>query len=553
MSTAPGPEPLEAGPGPRLLRPHDRRWLLPLLAVCAFVTLATLWIGADRDQVRNPDEAAYAEQARSLLEDGSLTVGFARHYHVRYPAAIDHPEDFYPPGNGTLLAASWTLFGRSDFASSIPSILLACGIIPLLAYLLARRLHATPPFAFGCAITVLMDPEFRFHAYQGLADLPLCAAVLATLVLALRSDLRSALLAGIALGLGFWFKPTALLFVPGIALALFLADRRPLRRSLSQIAVFGLAMAVIGAPWLVRNQQLYGDPMYSGNKHLTATANDPSFRYTDTRKVYWADPDYDLPKLGSSVERFGVGPVVRRFVSHLQQIVVDHGRSAFGLIFAVAAATMILHRRVFAVLVVIVSFSVALSAVFAVHYRYLMPAFPMVAAVTWTFADRVVRRILHAPGPPLVWSWARSPGRVAILLAILGALPSTAQFARNLALGKRDFAPGTEVPMHQAAAWAGEHLAPEARVMTTEALLFRHNSGLRAVNTPWDRPDAMDAVVEHHGIGYLIVPDSGQFSENTAKFLGPYLDAYRDRWRPHPLSPDTRFRVYVREGADPPR
>jgi hypothetical protein len=202
---------------------------------------------------------------------------------------------------------------------------------------------------------------------------------------------------------------------------------------------------------------------------------------------------------------------------------------------------------------VIVSFSVALSAVFAVHYRYLMPAFPMVAAVTWTFADRVVRRILHAPGPPLVWSWARSPGRVAILLAILGALPSTAQFARNLALGKRDFAPGTEVPMHQAAAWAGEHLAPEARVMTTEALLFRHNSGLRAVNTPWDRPDAMDAVVEHHGIGYLIVPDSGQFSENTAKFLGPYLDAYRDRWRPHPLSPDTRFRVYVREGADPPR
>ncbi|MGA0870057.1 MAG: ArnT family glycosyltransferase, partial [Planctomycetota bacterium] len=131
---------------------EERRWFRALLVFCVFATLSTLWIGKDRDHIRNPDEAAYAEQARSLLDRGSLEVGFVRHYHVQYPADVLHPEDFYPPGNGALIAAAWSAFGRSDFASSIPSTLLACLVIPLLAFALTRRLEASAPFAFGCAV-----------------------------------------------------------------------------------------------------------------------------------------------------------------------------------------------------------------------------------------------------------------------------------------------------------------------------------------------------------------------------------------------------------------
>src|SRR5690606_3865906 len=164
--------------------------------------------------------------------------------------------------------------------------------------------------------------------------------------------------------------------------------------------------------------------------------------------------DYELPALEESVERFGIRPVLRRFLAHLYELVVDHGAVAFGGVFVLAALTMILHRRVFAVLVVIGSFCGALSAVFAIFYRYLLPIFPLIAAVTWAVADRATRRVLRAPGPPRVRPQLGAPGRSAVLSAAIASLPGAAQFSRNLLLGKSDFAPMSEAPMHQAAEWA---------------------------------------------------------------------------------------------------
>ncbi len=532
---------------------EERRWFRALLVFCVFATLSTLWIGKDRDHIRNPDEAAYAEQARSLLDRGSLEVGFVRHYHVQYPADVLHPEDFYPPGNGALIAAAWSAFGRSDFASSIPSTLLACLVIPLLAFALTRRLEASAPFAFGCAVVVLFEPEFRFHAHQALADLPLCASVLGALVLAFGPTHRHAVLAGAVLGIGFWFKPTALLFLPGLALVAALADRRPLSQTIVRLAVLGAAMTVVIAPWLARNLAEFADPLYSGNKHLTATANDPKFRYPDIRKVYWAIPGYVLPALEGSVGRFGLMPVLKRFLEHIYELVAIHGRDAFGILFGIAALTSFHRRRVAGALLFIAVYGVALSAVFAIYFRYLMPIFPIVTAITWAFGDRLVRRILRSPGEPLIYPAIATPARFALLAAALAVIPPASTFVRDFATGKNDFIPRDERPMHAAADWARAHLPQDARVMTTEALMFHHDSGLLTVNIPWDVPERMDAVVEHHGIGYLVILEQGQFSERSADFLPAYLEAFADRWTEHPLDPDVGYRVLVRRGAAPPR
>lgn len=531
----------------------DRRWFRCVVVFCIFATLATLWIGKDRDHIRNPDEAAYAEQARSLLDRGSLEVGFVRHYHVQYPADVLHPEDFYPPGNGALIAASWSVFGRSDFASSIPSTLLACLVIPLLAFALARRLEASAPFAFGCAVAVLFEPEFRFHAFQGLADLPLCATVLGALVLAFGPGHRHAALAGAVLGIGFWFKPTALLFLPGLVAVAALADRRSLAQTIVRLAVLGAAMAAVTAPWLARNLAEFGDPLYSGNKHLTATANDPKFRYPDIRKVYWAIPGYVLPALEGSVGRFGLLPVIKRFAEHIYELVAVHGRDAFGILFGIAALTSFHRRRVAAALVFVAVYCVALSAVFAIYFRYLMPIFPIVTAITWAFGDRLVRRLRKSPGEPVIFPAIATPARFALLVAMLAVIPPASTFARDLATGKTDFSPRDERPMHDAAAWAREHLPPEARVMTTEALMFRHDSGLVTVNIPWDVPERMEAVAEHHGIGYLIILEQGQFTERSADYVPAYLEAFGDRWTEHAVAPGSGYRVLVRRGAEPPR
>ncbi|MDA0372311.1 MAG: glycosyltransferase family 39 protein [Planctomycetota bacterium] len=534
-------------------RVADRRWFRGLLAFCIFATLATLWIGKDRDHIRNPDEAAYAEQARAMLDRGTLEVGFVRHYHVQYPADVLHTEDFYPPGNGALIAASWSVFGRSDFTSTIPSTLLACLVIPLLAFALARRLEASSPFAFGCAVAVLFEPEFRFHAHQALADLPLCASVLGALVLAFGPGHRHAALAGAILGVGFWFKPTALLFLPGLAVVGALADRRSLPQTVVRLAAMGAAMAVVTAPWLARNLAEFGDPLYSGNKHLTATANDPKFRYLDIRKVYWAIPDYVLPALEGSVGRFGLMPVVKRFVEHIYELVVVHGRDAFGILFGIAALTSFHRRRVAGALLFVAAYCVALSAVFAIYFRYMMPTFPIVTAITWAFGDRVLRRLLRSPGEPVILPAVATPARFALLVAALSIIPPASTFVRDVVTGKSDFIPRAEKPMHAAAAWARAHLPEDARVMTTEALMFRHDSDLITVNIPWDVPERMEAVVEHHQIDYLVVLAQGQFSEHCAGFLPAYLDAFADRWTEHALEPGAGYRVYVRRGAAPPR
>src|SRR5690606_4740120 len=338
---------------------------------------------------------------------------------------IVHPEDFYPPGNGALLALSWALFGRSDFASTLPSILIACLALPLLAYSLVRRFRASPPFAFACGVAMMFEPAFREHAYQGLAALPLTAAVVSAVVLALLRGTPTAIAAGIALAARFWCKPAALLFAPGIALALAVAERQTWRRSALRIAGFALAFTAACAPWLWRNQQLYGDPLYSGNKHLTATANAPDFAPTDVRKVYWNVPPEELPTLADSIERFGAGPVVRRFLTHVWQVVVEHGPRVFGLWFVLAALALGRERRAGALLVVIGTYCLALSAVFAIYLRYLLPLLPIAAALAWTFGDRAARHL--GPGAGLRWPfrgrWLALPARIALLAGTIVALP----------------------------------------------------------------------------------------------------------------------------------
>ena len=290
-------------------RAASRTWLVLTLLVGALMLIATLFVARDRDGLATSDEAAYAEQADSLLADGTLTVGFVRHYHVQYPEGIDHPEDFYPPGNGGLLALSRGLLGRTDFANMVPSALLSCLLLPLLMFLLARAVGVVPPFAFIAALAVMFEADVRELSMQGLADLPFVAFfLLAILIVLRRAGALGVVLAGASLAASFYFKPTAVLLVPGLFLAHWIVARPGFRRLCWHGLLMAVGFLVVSGPWLVRNAQLFGDPLYSGNKHLSATSSDPEFEYNDIRKVYWADPEYELPTLGETVSRYGWRP-----------------------------------------------------------------------------------------------------------------------------------------------------------------------------------------------------------------------------------------------------
>lgn len=520
-----------------------RRARLLLLVLGALVAAATLWTAAGRDCVSNSDEAAYAEQAASFLEGRPLQIGFVRHFHVRYPPEILHPEDFYPPGNGMLLALSWWLLGRSDFASTVPSVLLGCLVLPWLAFALARRLGATAPYAAACGAAVLLASPVREHVLQGLADLPLTVCVTAAALLALRPGGAGAALAGAFLGLGFWLKPAALLFTPGVGLMAWLArPRLGWRGRLTHGGVMAAVFLAVSAPWLVRNATTFGDPLYSGNKHLTAAANSPDFHYEDIRKVYWTRTDEDAkpPGLAEGLTRFGLRAVASRFLLHLWQLVVEHGPAAFGFFFLVAAVMLRHRRRARAVVFAVAAYGVCLAAVFAVELRYLLPTTALVAAVCWVFGERVARRL---------WPHARS---APLLLALAAALPGAATVARDVVAGHGPFAAPGDLELRDAALWARDHLPADAVVMSQEALRFRHYSGHRTVNVPFDDPAAVEAVVRAYHVHYIVQNRDGDFARLANSALERYFDAYPGLWRrrrPQGLP----FAVWVRKGTAAPR
>ncbi|MFH0946869.1 MAG: glycosyltransferase family 39 protein [Planctomycetota bacterium] len=532
---------MEQQPRPEQEPPREgsRLWVVLTFLIGVLVLAGTLRTGRDRNGLATSDEAAYAEQADSLLDDGSLTVGFVRHYHVQYPAGIDHPEDFYPPGNGGLLALSRGLLGRTDFASMVPSALLACLLLPLLTFFLARAIGVCPPFALVTALAVMFDAEVRELSIQGLADLPFVAFfLLAILIVLRRAGIPGVLLAGASLAASYYFKPTAILFAPGLFLAHWIVARPGLRR----LSLHGLLMAVaflaVSGPWLVRNACLFDDPLYSGNKHLSATASDPHFEYNDIRKVYWADPEFELPSMGGTISRYGWRPVITRFLLHLYEAFVSKGAGVFSFWFLLGMLVLFRRPSVLAIIVVVFSFALALSAVFAVETRYLLPCVPLCLAVVFLLAQRTVAALDPArfvAGTGLEWlaPLSRRLGRMngaALLVGAIWLYPGLAATGREAAFGVGSFAPGNET-IRKSALWVDRNLPEDVRVMHQQALRFHYYSRRRTVEFPFDGPDEIQAVVAHHRIGCIVFDPAASYAIRTRKFLDAYLERYGDLWR----------------------
>jgi hypothetical protein len=509
------------------------RWLAALCLLCLVVAALTTVVARHRDCLDNPDEAAYAEQARAILGGRPLEAGFVRHFHVRYPQGVVHPEDFYPPGNGALLALAWTLVGPPDtetlldWPSTVPSLLLACLVLPLLAFALTRRVGGSAAFAFVAGAVVLFDPQVRAHAYQGLADLPLCASALGATVAALGAGTRASVAAGALLGLGFWCKPAALLLVPAVAVVPLSTRRRGARRQTIDALALAAAFALVASPWLVRNALEFGDPLYSGNQHLTAAANDPSFRYEDIRKVYWAAPETAPPTLADSAGRF-TGAAITRLLTHVWQCALVHGPELFDWLFVIAALALWRHRRARAMVAALVVYCLALSAVFAIEARYLMPVVPLAVVVMAVFGDSIVGRLAAAerwPRPHL------RVGAIALVVAATATAVGVAGLGWDVLGGRRGFASSGDYDNRAAALWARDHLPGDAVVMHQEALRFRYYSGLRTVNTPFDRPDAIEAVLEAYRVTHIVQSPTGTFAHLANRALDAYLARHGERFR----------------------
>ena len=155
-----------------------------------------------------------------------------------YPAGV--------PLHQALLATvgGWT------YAAYLVSPLAAIGSF-LLLFGIARELKIERLYAAGAGAIWLAVPVLIGHAVQPVSDVPAAFYALLTMWLALRGRPAAA---GAAMGIGVWIRPTNLLIVVPLLIAL---RRRQWKLAAAGALPFGIALAI----W---NKQLYGSPFRTG-------------------------------------------------------------------------------------------------------------------------------------------------------------------------------------------------------------------------------------------------------------------------------------------------
>ncbi len=193
------------------------------------------------------DAVAYAKIARNLDEDRGFTLG----------AGATQPADNYSPGLPLLVAAIYKLSGgvHERFARLVLALIGSLSV--LLTYLIGRRLSGPIAGLIG-AFAVALYPAML--EYQGmlmsepLAATLLSGSVLATLWATRQRTLLAWLLPGALWGATAMVRPEYLAVSIVVSLAVFArGGSAHWRRSMAQALALLGAMAVVIAPWTIRN------------------------------------------------------------------------------------------------------------------------------------------------------------------------------------------------------------------------------------------------------------------------------------------------------------
>jgi 4-amino-4-deoxy-L-arabinose transferase-like glycosyltransferase len=221
------------------------------LAALAAILLVGLGLRADYAwEGRAPvyDAAGYARIAANLDRGEGFTLG---------PGATQ-PASNYSPGLPLLAGGFYALTGGVHERSARLALALLGSLSILFAYLIGRRLSGPPAGLVGAAAVAIYPALLE---YQGmLMSEPLAAALLSAAVLAMlwaadrAGSARRWLVPGALLGALALTRPEYLAISLPIAVVVFArGGRESWRACLAQAAVMLVGLAVVVAPWTVRN------------------------------------------------------------------------------------------------------------------------------------------------------------------------------------------------------------------------------------------------------------------------------------------------------------
>lgn len=214
---------------------------LPIIALVAIDTSRFYYLG---------DAAKYLSLAVNLLD---------HHVFSRSLAPPFEPDILLTPGYPAFIAAIFALTTRSEIGVVIVQAVLR-GLTAWLLVRLGWRLFASRAvgLAAGWAYAFAAVP-YLFVAVLSPETLYTAVLMGTLVVFASRPALLKLIAAGFLAGLGVLIRPIGLVAMWGLPLVELCRSRLP--RAVARVALlFGVAGLVV-APWLLRNQRLFGTPV----------------------------------------------------------------------------------------------------------------------------------------------------------------------------------------------------------------------------------------------------------------------------------------------------
>ncbi len=275
--------------------PSTRHAFLWLFLFLNFVFMLT-----SSGRVRVTDEVMAVLQTESLVERGSTAVPQAveaKIYYGKYDRA-GRPQSANAPGQA-LLAIPWYLAGQyillrlpgipagaraiaSDFAVVSSNATFSALLAAVFFLILVNSGTSLRSALLAALVVAFATPVFTYSAWY--FSEPLGALALLIAVAALLANCGSSLttqacaIGGIALGSALWIRPTYVIFVPLLLLAIFLTWDRPLATRCATIVA--LIVGLFGFASLMRNSILYGNlfdfgypEMAEGGRRLNSFQN----------------------------------------------------------------------------------------------------------------------------------------------------------------------------------------------------------------------------------------------------------------------------------------
>lgn len=238
--------------------------------VLVYFLLAGAYSGvtpAATPEQHNPDENAHMQYVQTVASGHLPVFTDAMHGYENH-----QPPLYYALSAPVYLAAHGRGEATATRAVRWVSILLGALLILASYWCIRTAFPGQPWLALGTATAVgLLPGNVALSASvtnDALTNLVMAVglALLAKLVTATEAGERGkwALWLGVTLGAGIWTKTSTLVLFPTVLLACYLLAARNLTTPAQAARAAGITCGlggVLGLPWLLRNQILYGDPL----------------------------------------------------------------------------------------------------------------------------------------------------------------------------------------------------------------------------------------------------------------------------------------------------